>query len=378
MEFKEKVLALLKELKHFNYTISSTDLIWDLIFPDSKGKWNHVRVTKYQKDYYVHHIDGNNCALEIRLNKQVEAIKQLGFSFHEDGSHDPASVWMTVITSALAWLKTVQNNWISANKRMQVSYPLNCRYGIVPHALVRDSLTDVYRLDKKLGKAKSRKFIHLVEEGYFHKDQNTIKESMAAKDYFNYCKIAYIAGKRKDDNVIESLSGREMYKRYADGRHEGLLDIETDSQQEFSDWIDGLHPKRTRGGHPWEIKRGGNTTHIDLSVYRPLYRKEGFKIELQGAAIHRLEETIKMFLAIQDASLPISISDPEGIRKRLLAQDNIGIIPSYDSLHRANQYFREDQAVYDVMHYDDLGRYKRRITPFITWEPLPVITPRDI
>ncbi len=85
-----------------------------------------------------------------------------------------------------------------------------------------------------------------------------------------------------------------------------------------------------------------------------------------------------MFLAINDASMPISISDPEGIRKRLLAQDNIGITPHYDSLHRANQHFREDQHVYDVLHYDDLGRYKRRITPFITWEPLPVLNPKDL
>ncbi|MBW1801354.1 MAG: hypothetical protein JRJ85_11585, partial [Deltaproteobacteria bacterium] len=136
---------------------------------------------------------------------------------------------------------------------------------------------------------------------------------------------------------------------------------------------------RSMGGHPWEIKRGGNTTHIDLSVSRPSFlRKEGFRIELRGASIHRLAETIKMFLAIFDASLPISIADPEGIRKRLLAQDNIGIIPRYHSLHRANQHFRDDQHVYDALYYDDLGRYKRRITPFIAWEPLPVIKPKDI
>jgi hypothetical protein len=46
-----------------------------------------------------------------------------------------------------------------------------------------------------------------------------------------------------------------MYRLYADGRHEGLLDIDEDAKQEFSDWIDGKHPKRTSGGHPWEIKR---------------------------------------------------------------------------------------------------------------------------
>ena len=85
-----------------------------------------------------------------------------------------------------------------------------------------------------------------------------------------------------------------------------------------------------------------------------------------------------MFLAIYEAKLPISIANPEGVRKRLLAQDNIGIIPSYVSRHRANQHFGKDEDVFDVMYYDDLDRFKRRVAPFITWEPLPLLKPRDV
>ncbi len=380
MKFEDTVYALLKELGHFDYDVSGVDLVWGMIFPDIKGNWNHVNVTKYKQAFYISHIDGHSCSLEVVPKKSVQAMASFSFSSFEDGSDDPARAWGPMIASARRWLKTVKKDWIRANKRVRELYPLNRRCGIAPNSLVRASLTDIYRLDKELGKAKSRKFIRIVEDGYFHKEQNIIVESMTAKGYFDYCKIAYVAGRRKDDYVDESLSGREMYKRYADGRHEGLLDIKADSNKAFSDWIDGKHPKKTSGGHPWEIKQGGNTTHIDLSVFRPYShsRKEELKIELRGASINRLKETIQMFLAIYDASLPISIADPGGIRKRLLAQDNIGIIPSYDSLHRANQHFREDQYVYDVLYYDDLGRYKRRITPFITWEPLPMLKPKDI
>jgi hypothetical protein len=167
-----------------------------------------------------------------------------------------------------------------------------------------------------------------------------------------------------------------MYERYADGRHEGLLDIDPHSTQEFADWIDGNHPKRTRGGHPWEIKRGSNTTHIDLHVFRPnAYSKEGFKVELMAESVGRLAETIRMFLAIRGADRPISIVGHEAVRKRILGQDRIGVIPSYAMLHRANQHFAKDDGVFDVMHYDDLGRFKRRITPFITWKPLPILQP---
>jgi hypothetical protein len=220
--------------------------------------------------------------------------------------------------------------------------------------------------------------VHLVEEGSCFNAEDTELAHMTADDYFKYCKIAYLSGKRKDETIDKSLSGREMYSRFADGRHEGLLDIEPRSEKQFSDWLDGKHPKRSTGGHPWEIKRGGNTTHIDLSVSRPsLYKNEGFKVELRGESIFRMAETVRMFLAIHDAGLPISIANPKGVRKRLLAQDNIGIIPSYAPLHRANQHFGEDDDVFDVMYYHDLGRFKRRITPFITWKPLPLLRPQE-
>ncbi|MCP4753348.1 MAG: hypothetical protein GY866_20855 [Proteobacteria bacterium] len=379
MKFEDTLYAFLKELQRFDYGLSSIDHVWNLIFPDGQDKWHHVHVNKYRQVFYISHIDGNSCGLEATPKKSVQVMDSFGFSSYDDGRHDPASVWEPLIASARKWMKTVAKDWIKANKRLQASYPLNRRFGIVPNSLVRASLADIYRIDQELGKARSRKFVRLVEEGYFNKDENTVVESMAAKDFFKYCRVAYIAAKRGDDHVDEGLSGREMYKRYADGRHEGLLDINANSKQEFSDWIDGTHPKKSSGGHPWEIKRGGNTTHIDLSVYRPsYYRKEGFKIELRGASIGRLKETIQMFLAIHDASLPISIDDPEAVRKRLLAQDNIGLVPCYGSLHRANQHFGKDQHVYDVLYYDDLGRYKRRITPFVTWEPLPVLKPRDL
>jgi hypothetical protein len=70
------------------------------------------------------------------------------------------------------------------------------------------------------------------------------------------------------------------------------------------------------------------------------------------------------------------MANAEGVRKRLLAEDNIGLVPQYETLHRANQHFRPEHDVWDVMHYDGLGRFKRRAAPFIVWEPLPVLRPK--
>jgi hypothetical protein len=372
----ETGFIFIKKLNQFEYRISFKDRIWDVIFPDKKGRYHHLMVTKYQEDFYISEMDGDLPTVEITPEKNELSIAQ---NSHFAGRYipNPEAAWGDLLTEACRWLDVVKKDWIKTNKKILESYPLNRRFGIVPHSIIRAFIPEIHRIDKDLGKKKIKKFISLVESGYFLDDKNTSRESMTANVFFEYCKIAYLAGQRKEDKVDANLSGRELYQCYADGRHEGLLEIDENLQSEFADWIDGKHPKKSTGGHPWEIKRGGNTTHIDLFVSRSRYRQDGpLTVSLHASAWTRLKETICMFLGIYDAGLPITITNPEGIRKRLLAQDNIGIIPCFDSLHRANQRYHEHESVYDVLHYDDLGRYKRRIQPFIIWEQLPILKPR--
>jgi hypothetical protein len=369
----------LKQVQFFEYDISCLDHIWRLCFSDKDGKWYQISIVKYKKTFWLHHTNGNTCSLEYTPDREIRKIDSFCLSSCKFGQDDLDSVWIPILNAALRFMHFASKNWIQVNKQIQKDYPLNQRYGIVPSAVVRDSFWNIWRIDEDLGKRNCKKFIRIVEEGYFNDYRKTLVSSLTANRYFEYCKIAYIAAKRKDEKIDTSIDGREMYKLFADGRHEGLLDIDGDSEKEFADWIDGNHPKRSRGGHPWEIKRGGNTTHIDLTVFRhnPI-NHDSFRILLRGESFSRLEETIRMFLAIHDASLPILIADHEDVRKRILGQDNIGIVPCYETLHRANQHFRREECVYDVMHIDELGRSKRRVLPFVTWEPLPIMRTRKI
>jgi hypothetical protein len=257
MELTASIFALVKELGDFSYELSALDRVWNILFPDKGEKWHHLHVNKYKHTFYITHVDGGGGSLEVEQKMGVRAMDSMGAPSYSVENHGQlATVWETLIESVRKWLKVARKDWIKANKRIQVEYPLRHRYGVAPNALIRASLPDVYRLDKELGKGRTWKLVRLVEDGFFLKTENTEVSSMTAADYFQYCRIAYIAGKRKEETVDESLSGREMYSRYADGRHEGLLDIDPASEQEFADWIDGKHPKRKGGGHPWEIKRG--------------------------------------------------------------------------------------------------------------------------
>lgn len=368
----------IEELKYFEYQISYTDKVWDIIFQSEKNKWHRIKIIKYKETFYLYNIDGELPSIEIIPNKSIEKSENFGSRSSWYDMDTILKEWEALIIYAKKWFNLTMRDWVKYNKLAQLSYPLNRRTGIVPHSIIRKSLPDIMNISKEIGKIKTKKFIKLVEDGYFLNKENLNIDSLTANDYFNkYCKVAYIASARKDEFIDKNMSGRKMYEVFADGRHNGLLDINPNSAEEFANWIDGKHEKYSFGGHPWEIKRGGNTTHIDLSVYRPRYGIENkLSVIINGPAINRLSEAIKMFLAIYDTGIPIDISGAFGIRLRLLAQDNIGIVANYDSLHRANQGFSKEQNVYDVIYYDDLGRYKRRITPFITWEPIPVFKPR--
>ena len=376
MLLEENTFQFIKELNKFYYKLSGTDHIWNVLFKNHEEKWNYIIISKLFDTYYIRHVNGDCGTLEVELEKSIKVMDYGSFSnsrsFYAD---EPiGEMWTHIIVSARKWLRFVGKNWIKANKQIQEEYPLNYRYGTVSNCLIQESLPDIYRIDKELGKVETMKLIHLIENGLFTKRENIETKSMSAAKYFDYCKIAYNAVMNSSTRDEKSLSGEGMYRRYADGRNEGLLDIDLNSKQEFADWIDGKHPKKSGGGHPWEIMRGGNTTHIDLSVRRPLYyQNDAFVVELRGESIGRMVETMKMLLAIYDASLPITITNPESVRKRLIGEDNIGIIPKYSHHHRAKQHFGLDEDVFDVMYYDDLGRYKRRITPFIRWETLPLL-----
>ena len=130
-------------------------------------------------------------------------------------------------------------------------------------------------------------------------------------------------------------------------------------------WLDNKHPKRQSGGHPWEIKRGGSYTHIGLRVMKSDFSANGkFKIELYGTAASRLAETVKMFLAIHKEGLPITIVEPESIRKRLLGDDNVGIIPNFESPEAAGHFFDPEEEVHEVMYWEEFKKNQRGLLPF--------------
>jgi hypothetical protein len=235
----------------------------------------------------------------------------------------------------------IKKNPISAQRNVMKKISPTMREGLIHRSFVRKLIPDLHRFDLELGDKNVQSMIDLIQD--FGKEDR-IGEITAGK-YFEYCKVAYLANSKHGISVKPKQSGMEMYAQWADNRDGGLKEIDQNSMQAFVDWYDG---GSWNGGHPWEIYRGGNTSHIDLYVERYL---NDWRICLSAYSSSRLAETCRIALAFRKAGLPFRLDYEKSYLKRLLCDDFIGIIPEYDPLHRGWQRFPNDFHVADVMHF---------------------------
>ena len=212
--------------------------------------------------------------------------------------------------------------------------------------------------------------------------------TFTANDFFRACAIGYEALGYK----TEGFSLSELYLHYADGRDEGLTGtgyglnegpgIDFDDPTAWDSWYFG----NRGGGHPWEVVRGGNSTHVDLFVrhdrrhlewklrfgeisedeYEKRIERAGYYFEIRGK--HRPLEAVTFYLVLSDAGLPVVLADAEEILARFLGTDLIGIVPHHVSPRYCESLFPDKYGrIIDFMHvYDeDIESLK----PFIEWIP---------
>ena len=176
-------------------------------------------------------------------------------------------------------------------------------------------------------------FAKYMEEA--HK-QNTIApplKEMSANDYFRACAIGYAANHYSGGG----RTPREQYDLHADGRDGGLGEIDPDSPTAFLSWFTGQYD-----GHPWEVVRGGNSTHISLY---PQHKEDGFTFLLDGSSVSRTIETVRFYLALRKAGLPVYIRDGSILADRLTGNEKIGIVPQRITPVYCESLFPEERVI---------------------------------
>lgn len=178
-----------------------------------------------------------------------------------------------------------------------------------------------------------------------------------ANDFFECCSIGYKA----IGFETEGLTPKEQYHRHADGRDEGLREIDPDSAEAYRAWYDA--PQRG-GGHPWEVCRGGNSTHISLYVH---FDDGGAYLHIAGSAVTRTIESVKFFLALHRAGKPTLIQDAPRLAARLDESEKIGIVPEGVFPSYCSSLFPDEK----IIAFINLPEEKRdEVARCCVWQPI--------
>ena len=180
---------------------------------------------------------------------------------------------------------------------------------------------------------------------------------MTAGKSYEYCAIGYKANHYEN---LEGLTPKEQYYQMADGRDEGLSEINSNSYEEFEIWY---HDRHRSGGHPWEVCRGGNSTHIDLYVR---HDKNGYFLSVRGKAWTRSIEAIKFYNALRAEGVAVYLHDAKGITDRLLGKDRIGIVPEHVIPSYCEAWF-PGMDILDFMNLPYEQDEYELMLPKITW-----------
>lgn len=275
--------------------------LWLSEYPEPQ-KWYKMSTVVYKEILSVF-IDG-----KLVLQYQPEPRGQYPYDKSE-----LASWLLTAVENTFASLNAGEyNEYVSKN------LPYRKRIGKIP----REDYWRIFPEEKEeylkdIMPDEIARFSELIREQPVDSPVFRLQE-MTAGMFFDCCRLGYEANRYEG---IEKLTSKEMYRTHADGRDEGLLDLDDSSVKEFETWF---HDRTRFGGHPWEVCRGGNSTHISLYVQ---HDENGWWLRLAGSSLGRSVETVKFYLVLANHNIPVFMVDGNEIAAMLTGTDYIGIVP---------------------------------------------------
>ena len=206
--------------------------------------------------------------------------------------------------------------------------------------------------------------------------------SLTGNDFLAACALGYEAcGYDVCGKGGERLPLDELYIRYADGRDEGLTGkgmglcsgpgIDLTSPGAWDAWF---FDRARRGGHPWEVCRGGNSTHVSLAVchdrreaefrhrvgelsdeeFRAAEQSWGYYYVVAGKAWNRAVESVHFYVALKRAGLPAVLRDARAILARFKGEDLIGVVPrDVIPVYCEGMFPKSYGTILDFMHVHD-------------------------
>jgi len=333
-------------------TFEEFEQLWKDYYPE-KSNWYRLDSAKYQHELFFY-LDGK-LICSIRRDDPPAKV-----SVFDSDYFDRFADWL--LRKVVSETDKLKKDEAAYNQFIEQNLPWSKRFGKIKRRDYWDIQGDeVVRLDKNLGDESIEKLKIVVEKT---KSQDIpLLEKMTAGEFFRICEICYDANSYFRNSQLQ-LTPKEKYLKLADGRDSGLRELEEDSPSVFQAWY---HSSVWLGGHPWEICRGGNSTHISLYI-SDIQGK--WKVRLTGSSIVRVEETVKMAVALYDNGVPFELSDAENILRMVTGNDFIGIVPDNILPRYCHGLFPKEDQIIDFMNLEYDKNKTSKIAGKTHWYPL--------
>ncbi len=165
---------------------------------------------------------------------------------------------------------------------------------LVPYDIRTGTIQGKYVLEEVMPQEEKQRILKRYEE---HLKKNLTLKRISLDDYLATAALCYRAAFGKE---TEGLSPSEMYRRWADGRHGGMLELKSSSKRAFMRW---LKSDAYQGCHPFEILFSGHNYGITL---RPPGRWDDEKLySLNVGVMGYAEVYVAMLDALIKKEVPV-------------------------------------------------------------------------
>lgn len=248
--------------------------------------------------------------------------------------------WHRVFSQVERRLTSALKDFSRYNSLVSHRLPMACRTGKIQRNLTWPKSIKTAIPRAEIGRAKRA----LCKAGAL-----PLLAEMTKKRYLETVAIAYDAG-FKD---LRSLSPLEKYRKRADGRHGGLLDLPDSDAEAFSKWY---RSDSWSGTHPWEIVFG----HPHGIMLSPRFHKENgrWSFWLWVRSESWYGHAVRMAIAMGERDVPFEFQEGQKVLDALEGLDEVEVGPAFGRVR-----------------YEELRQRRPDAPKSIRWDPIPMLGP---
>lgn len=322
---------------------------WRNEYPDPE-KWYHLATSQFEEQRFVF-ID-HKLVLHYTLSPEERHCQR--------ADNDLITFLSWICDEIQKEIARIREDPSGYNRFLGMHLPYEKRTGkILRSTFWKIAGNDTIRLDKEIPPDVVADLEKLLIQDIDYDTNRGIPE-ISASGFLRFCEICYQAIDCFRNEPMP-LSPIEQYRRMADLRHGGLTEIDQDSPEAFRKWY---HSGQWSGAHPWEICRGGNSTHISLMLSA---REKDWVLSLAGSSVVRVTETVRMATALYRHGIPFHLRDGKEILDMVRGRDFIGIVPDHIVPRYCQSFFPKEDRIIDFMNlpFD----FRDQIIQYGSWYP---------